>query len=404
MGKVSVKVSNYIGGLAVDYAKKYWSKVASGDPGDGRVLTSIGPNPACGQKGFPDGTELFHEPGWSQAYGGPSQSDFVVVPESGSSWQEATETFEFQGTILEKKKAKLKEDPTKWIRAASENYALKKYLVKSIDKVEVQLDSGPKTLTKMKLPLPAPASSDWDKIGAYLREDKDSPKPVTTIKFLLNLRPGEMMTLEDPAFEMKKGTKFNVTYTYCEKGRRISWGPIDDCAHFVSCCLLAGDLPVWPNDHPLVGGMSRPCCKGQHGVPGLYRMFKWMEKPENGKLAEIVVDKKPWKAEGQTDDAAAKEWNDIFDKRMTPGDVVMYHFKGKIGENKVEGFMHSALYVGTMKTKLDPNDYPRITCHTYSRFPTDECTWDDCRWDLNRTGEGWSYTLVHVTPYEPTEI
>lgn len=308
------------------------------------------------------------------------------MPSSGFSWEQKTENFTFKALIADKIKKDIDKAGDKGVNSLSESYILTETLVKSIDEVKVESDSGSTTLVK----------SEWPKLSDYLRHDKEEPKSTTAVRLIVSLKPGEIKTYETHT-PLTKGTKFSVTYTYAKKGRRLTFGPIDDCAHFVSCCLLAGGLPVWPNDHPLVGGMKRPCCKGQHGVPGLYRMFQWMTKKENGALSEIVVDKKPWKIEGKDDPASEKEWLDTFQDKLFPGDVVMYYLKGG-------GFMHSALYVGTMKTKNDPVNFPRISCHTYCRYPADECTWDTARWDLGRTDPKWSYTLVHIKPYEPTEI
>lgn len=382
---VKVTVSDYLGSRAVAYAKKYWNQVAGGEAGDGRVLSSGGPVPSCGEKGFPEGTEFFHAASLSQAYGGPSQADFIVVPSSGSSWLQKTEKFTFKAAVVDKLKKEIKKAGDTGVSTISEPYILSKTLVKSIEEVKIETDSGFTSLQK----------SEWPDLADYLRHDKEEPKSTTAVRLLVTLKPDQIKTYKTSA-TLEKGTKFSVAYTYAEKGRRLTFGPIDDCAHFISCCLLAGGMPVWPNDHPLVGGMKRPCCKGQHGVPGLYKMFKWMEKKENGSLVEVVVDKKPWKIEGKDDSGSEQEWKDTFGK-LYPGDVVLYYLKGG-------GFMHSALYVGTMQTTKDPLDFPRISCHTYCRFPTDECTWDSARWDLGRTDPKWSYTLVHIKPYEPTEI
>jgi hypothetical protein len=386
MGKYKVKVSDYLGNRAVDYAKNYWNKVVGSDAGDGRVLSSGGVVPACGSSGFPDGTEFLHEAGISQAYGGPTQTDFIVIPASGSSWQTKTESFTFKALIVEKLKAKIQEAGDKGVNSLSESYILSETLVKSIDSVTLETDDGSVSLER----------SDWPDLKDFMRHDREEPKSTTAVRLIVSMKP-DSITAYGSKTPTPKGAKFSVSYTYTDKGRRLSFGPIDDCSHFVSCCLIAGGLPVWPNDHPLVGGSSRPCAKGQHGVPGLYKMLLWMSKKENGALTEMVVDKKPWKIEGKDDTASEKEWIDLFNDKMLPGDVVLYHKKGG-------GFMHSALYVGTMQTTKDAVDFPRISCHTYCRYPTDECTWDTARWDLGRTDENWSYTLIHIKPYEPTTI
>ncbi len=382
MTRPSITVSNYIGGKAVDYAKEYWNSITD----DGRVLTSHGVEPACGSKGIPNGTEFIHEAAWSEAYDGPTQGDIVLLPASGSSMQEKTESFTFKGVIWDKLKKKITSNPDKLFKAGSEWYALNQNLVRNINYVEMMTNGDTIVLQ----------ATDWPTLGDYLRDDLERPKPACTIRLLLAIKGNEIKTLGS-GNDFPKGTKFNVNYTYCEKGQKISWRPIDDCCHFVSCCLIAGGLPVWPNDHPLVGGMSRPCAKGQHDVNGLYRMFKWMAQEKNGALVEIIEHERSWRDDGEDEPAAEERWNKTFKEKMSPGDVVLYYRKD------AKTYVHSAIYVGTMQTAADPVDYPRITCHTYARYPTDDCTWDDCRWHINRKDD-WGYALIHIKPYEPTEI
>lgn len=389
MTKFQVKLTTYDGDKAVDYAREHWSKVCQ----DGRVLTSTsGAVPRCGKEGFPEGTEFFHDAGWSQTYGGPSASDFIVIPAEGSDWQQNTETFDLEPQLkrfLQKYKGK-----TPPPIVVSEPNILRESLVKSIDKATIEQDSDTHPLYEMRLPLPEEDSNDWD-LGHYLRHESldDSPgSRKTSVRLLLNLRePEKIFTFEDPPFEVLPKAKLIVTYTYTKEGQRLSWGPIDDCAHFLSCCLHAGGLSVMPNDDTRAdGGTPRACAYGQHGVRGLYKMFKWLAEEKHGKQVEFVADKKPWKEGTQTDEDAETEWKAFFEDNMNLGDLILYGWKNN-------QYAHSALYVGTMTTGLDPEEYPRIACHTYGRFPTDECSWDYARWNIGRHDPGRIYTLIHIT-------
>ncbi len=371
-------VAEYIGGKAVDYAKKYWNKVAD----DGRVMTSAGVNPSCGGKGFPDGTEFLQEAAVSEAYGDITQGDTVVVANPGNDFKQNTESFTVSKKLKFFKFNHRNPDDTYSEHYVSGLLVLKQDIVRSIDYLTIGEDVLQATI--------------WPTIGDYVRDDMVTPKSVCTVRLLCDKTDDAFTTLGSST-KIGEGTKIDVTYTYAAKGRKISYRPMDDCCHFVSCCLLAGDLKVWANDDKRIGGVSRPCAKGQHDVNGLYRMFKWMEKKENGALVEFVEDKRAWRDDDESEEDAEERWKETFKDNMKPGDVVLYY------REQPKKFVHSALYVDYMKTATDSVDYPRITCHTFARFPTDDCTWDDCRWHINRKKD-WRYSLIHIKPYSPEEI
>lgn len=385
MTRFQVKLTTYDGTKAVDYARDNWSKVCS----DGRIMTSNGVAPGCSREGYPKGTELLHEAGWSQTYGGFSASDFLVIPAEGSPWRQTTESFP------------VPTNPSKYHKLSDKGPArllvvtFRESLVKSIDKAELDQNSEIHPLYMMRLPLPDRDSKDWQTIGHYVRIESTDDSPGSRSSGLIFIAKIEsdnkFVTLEDEPIELQPNTKLNVTYTYCKNGQRLSWGPIDDCAHFLSCCLQAGGLNVWPNEDPRgVGGRKRPCAYGQHNVKGLYNMFKWLAEEKHGRQVEFIADKIRWKEAEQTDEAAESYWKGFFEGDMKPGDVILYGWE----KNQ---YAHSALYVGTMKTGLDPEEYPRIACHTYSRFPSDECYWDYARWNIGRQTPGRIYTLIHIT-------
>ncbi len=377
MGKVTL--SQYLGGRAVKYAENYWNKVSNGDAGDGRVLTSFGVNPQCGVTKLPDGTPFLHEASISESYGTLTQGDFVLYPADDVLQKTETVTFKL-GQIKDLGGGFL----------LSEGSKLSEYLVKSIDEVTADINGTSTTLTKLQW-IPRPERNWKVKPEDYIRYDKDEPAPITKIR-LIGTKATDGIKTSGTFTEIPNGTKLTVTYSYVKKARRISWASIDDCAHFVSCCLLAGGMPVWDNDK--TGGQKRPCTKGQHDVNGLYAMFKWMEKRA---LVSFVVDKKVWIKEGEDEATAEQAWTDLFKKEMYPGDVVLFH------RDDTNSYTHSCLYAGTMKTTMDPTEYPRTSCHTFCRYPNDECKWDNARWHLNRK-YGWSFTLVHMKPYEPESI
>ena len=131
-------------------------------------------------------------------------------------------------------------------------------------------------------------------------------------------------------------------------GTTISWRDLDDCTHFISCCI--GTRPGQPG-----GGLD--ITLRQLGSPptapfGIVRVSSMVDFLIRNRLAEFAAEK----SEDET----------MIDK-LQPGDLVAYFNKAR----KVYSHM----------TLLLPGN--KIACHTYCRSDQPECTWDN-DWPLGR--------------------
>jgi hypothetical protein len=172
----------------------------------------------------------------------------------------------------------------------------------------------------------------------------------------------------DKAFiKVPQGTKFEHEFTNGKSlsrehaikpnGEFIKWKNLDDCTHFISCCIgrppsdKAGGLPL----------------KNQLGIPpnapyGIVRVST---------MVDFLNTKKFVRAEGE------KTTDKDRIKRLEKGDLIAY-----FNTNKGR-YTHLAMYIGNGK----------IGCHTYCRFDDPNCTWDN-DWDLGE-GQGFSWTFLH---------
>ncbi len=143
-------------------------------------------------------------------------------------------------------------------------------------------------------------------------------------------------------------------------GTRIEWRDLDDCTHFISCCI--GTRPGEP-----CGGL--PITYKQLGEPptapyGIVRVGTMVDFLVRKGLAEIVAEK-------STDDTKIDA--------LAFGDLVAYF-------NTAHGFYsHLAIFLGLGK----------IASHTYGRSDQPECTWDN-DWDLGRGSHTWTFIRIVV--------
>jgi hypothetical protein len=133
-------------------------------------------------------------------------------------------------------------------------------------------------------------------------------------------------------------------------GTRWEWAALDDCTHFISCCL--GE----PG-----GGLTLPrdFADGPYGILGADRLTRHLIEAE---LVEpfAVADKR---APGL--------------ERIAPGDLVGYSSRQR------GRFVHLAIYLGD----------GRIACHTYCRSDDPACTWDNV-FSLGADDDNWRWTLL----------
>jgi hypothetical protein len=128
---------------------------------------------------------------------------------------------------------------------------------------------------------------------------------------------------------------------------------LEDCAHFLSECLIAGGLRI----------------KEQWSVPMLLMVLR--ESPVPKTLAEKV----------SRDVAQA-----IIDTGLLkPGDMIGYFADG--------GYQHSAMFTGKLNTQ-NGADEGHVTCHTKSRFMGKTPQGVADKWFLSNPD--YQFTLVHV--------
>jgi hypothetical protein len=139
-------------------------------------------------------------------------------------------------------------------------------------------------------------------------------------------------------------------------GTVIPWSALDDCTHFISCCVgsphgaRAGGLHV-PSDFP----------SGPYGILGAGRFVESLVKRG---LCEVIT--------------VADKSNPGLD-RIAPGDIIAYYRASE------HDYAHLALYAG------DGN----IICHTYCRSDAPECTWDH-RYTLGIDNDDWQWRLLKI--------
>lgn len=148
-------------------------------------------------------------------------------------------------------------------------------------------------------------------------------------------------------------------------GSHIPWVHLDDCTHFISCCI--GERPGEP-----CGGLKLTYQQlGQpptapYGITRVRTMVEYLtgRLRANIKYATIV---------------AEKSEDETLIGRLSPGDLIAYFNK----ERKL--YSHMALL-------LEGN---KIACHTYGRSDQPECTWDN-DWLIGRGAYQWTFIRFTV--------
>jgi D-alanyl-D-alanine carboxypeptidase len=154
------------------------------------------------------------------------------------------------------------------------------------------------------------------------------------------------------------GTNKRREHALLPDGTQIPWEHLDDCTHFISCCI--GERPGERS-----GGLKITI--KQLGEPptapfGIVRVSTMVDFLVRSKLAKIIGEKSE---------------DDTLITKLQPGDLVAYFNKSR----KV--YSHMAL--------LLPGN--KIACHTYGRSDQPACTWDN-DWDLGRGTHQW--TFLHI--------
>ena len=134
-------------------------------------------------------------------------------------------------------------------------------------------------------------------------------------------------------------------------GQRWEWSALDDCTHFMSCCLGAP-----------AGGLELPSELGEpYGIVGADRLVRHLVRHDLVELIE-VADKRAPPVE-----------------RIAPGDLFGYYSRPR------SRYVHLAMYLGE----------GRIAGHTYCRSDDPACTWDNA-FTLGDDDDGWRWSLLRI--------
>jgi hypothetical protein len=147
------------------------------------------------------------------------------------------------------------------------------------------------------------------------------------------------------------GTSLGREHAELADGSQIPWEHLDDCTHFISCCI--GQRPG-----EACGRLRMP---PQLGTPptapyGIVRVSSMVEHLTRSRFAEIV---------------AEKSEDDTIVDQLRPGDLVAYFSKAR------RRYAHLTLL-------LEGN---KIACHSYCRSDLPDCTWDN-DWRLGGSAPG----------------
>lgn len=151
-------------------------------------------------------------------------------------------------------------------------------------------------------------------------------------------------------------------------GSRIEWEDLDDCTHYISCCigLSPGD---WGGGIPITYRQLGSPPNAPYGITRVSTMVEYLlgNKTFNKKgttFAKLIGDK-------TSDDSLIK--------KLDPGDLIAYWNNDK-DSKRYKSYTHLAMYLGNHK----------IGSHTYCRFDDPACTWDK-DWDLGRGTYLWTF-------------
>lgn len=168
------------------------------------------------------------------------------------------------------------------------------------------------------------------------------------------------------------GNSLRSEHAKLPDGSRISWEDLDDCTHFISCCIGA------PPGGEKAGGM--PIKHQQVGIPpnapyAIVRVATMVEYLTSND--QKWRDKRPGK-EPYAIMIGEKTTDENLIEKLSPGDLIAY-FSPDTGR-----YAHMAMYLGNGK----------IVCHTYCRSDSPDCTWDN-EWDLGKGS--WQWTFIQIT-------
>lgn len=164
------------------------------------------------------------------------------------------------------------------------------------------------------------------------------------------------------------GNSLQREHALLPDGSRIEWGDLDDCAHYISCCIgeppgnTAGGIPI---TYKQLG--SPPTAP--YGITRVSTMVEYLLGNKNFnkkgiKFAKLI---------------GHKTSDDSLIKKLDPGDLIAYWNNDK-DSKRYKRYTHLAMYLGNNK----------IGCHTYCRFDDPACTWDK-DWDLGRGTYLWTF-------------
>jgi len=156
------------------------------------------------------------------------------------------------------------------------------------------------------------------------------------------------------------GTNARREHALLPDGTRIEWRDLDDCTHFISCCI--GERPG-----EQCGGL--PITYRQLGEPptapyGIVRVSTMLQYLVRKGFAKLVAEK-------STDETTIEQ--------LAFGDLVAY-FNIALG-----AYTHLTILLGE----------GNIACHTYGRSDQPACTWDHV-WDIGRDKFSWTFVRIVV--------
>ena len=162
----------------------------------------------------------------------------------------------------------------------------------------------------------------------------------------------------------KKDDSKQQEHALLPDGSTIQWKDLDDCTHFISCCI----------GEPSGKGFTQNETSGD--LPIKYRQLGYPPKAPYGitrvsTMVQYLTSTKGWaeiKAEKRNDDTQIKN--------LTNGDLIAYF------NTETNKYSHLALYL----------DAGKIACHSYARSDDKDCFWDN-DWDLGR--DKFTWTFIH---------
>ncbi len=154
-------------------------------------------------------------------------------------------------------------------------------------------------------------------------------------------------------------------------GSRIEFEDLDDCTHYISCCI------------GLSGGLSGP--EGG-GIPITYRQLGSPPKAPYGitrvsTMVEYLLGNKKFNKKGIkfAKPIGEKTSDESLIKKLDPGDLIAYWNNDKTSM-RYKRYTHLAMYLGNNK----------IGSHTFSRSDDPACTWNN-DWDVGKGTYLWTF-------------